>query len=173
MVDFSAIILRFDQKGEKSGWSYIELPAALAQQIKPHEKRSFRVRGTIDGQLFAGMALVPMGDGDFILPINSKMRRQLKKQHGAVLQLSLEEDVDFKIEIPEDLEVCLLQEDDALMDRFMSLAKSRRNYFINYINEAKTLPTRAKRMTMTVEAMAMGLDFGAMIRLEKSRRSRE
>lgn len=173
MVDFNAVILRFGDKGEKSGWSYIEIPNVLAQQIKPDHKRSFRVRGTIDGHAFAGMALVPMGEGDFILPINGQMRRLLKKSVGDILQLSLEEDADFKIEMPEELEICLLEEDEPLMERFMSLRPSHRNYFINYINEAKTAPTRAKRIVMTVEAMALELDFGAMIRLGKSRRNRE
>lgn len=173
MIQFNAIILKFEQKGEKSGWSYIEVPQALAARMKPGCKRSFRVRGIIDGHAFTGMALVPMGNGDFILPINGGMRKLLRKAAGDVLELALEEDVDFKIEIPDDLEVCLAQEDETLMERFMALAKSHRNYFINYINDAKTEPTRTKRIVMTVEAMALGLDFGAMIRLNKSRKNQE
>lgn len=173
MVDFNAVILRFDKKGEKSGWSYIEIPNVLAQQMKPDHKRSFRVRGTIDGHAFAGMALLPMGEGDFILPINGQMRKQLKKSFSDILQLSLEEDTAFRIEMPEDLEACLLEEGEPLMDRLMSLPPSHRNYFIKYINDAKTQPTRAKRIAMTVEAMVLELDFGAMIRLDKSRRNRE
>ena len=31
--------------GEKTGWSYIEIPAAIAQQLKPNYKKSFRVKG--------------------------------------------------------------------------------------------------------------------------------
>jgi len=173
MIRFNAVILKYGQKGEKSGWSYIEIPQALATSLKPGYKRSFRVRGTIDGQAFSGLALIPMGEGDFILPINASMRALLKKSTGDVLQLALEEDVNFNIEIPADLELCLEQEGPELLDRFKALANSRRNYFINYINEAKTEPTRAKRIAMTVEAMMLGLDFGAMIRLSKSRRSNE
>ena len=163
-------ILKSAQKGAMMGWSYIELPKVIAQQIKPDYKQVYRVRGEIDGQPFAGLALTPAGEGDYILPINGRMRKLLKKGVGDILFLSLEEDKDFKIEIPEDLELCLLDDEGDLMGRFMALAKSHRNYFIKHINEAKTEPTRIKRIAMTVEAMVLELDFGAMIRLDKSRR---
>lgn len=170
-VNFTAVILKFEKKGEKSGWSYVDVPHEVANRIKVAERKSFRVRGIIDGQAFAGMALVPMGEGDFILPINGSMRKQLKKEAGDVLVLDLEEDKDFRIDVPEDLETCLLEEEALLMERFIALAPSHRNYFIKYINEAKTEMTRTKRIAMTIEAMALGLDFGAMIRLNKSRRT--
>ncbi len=171
MVTFQTAILKAKQQGAAMlGWSYIEVPQTIAQQIKPDYKQVYRVRGEIDGQPFSGMALMPMGEGDYILPINGEMRKVLKKKVGDILSLRLEEDTDFKIEIPEDLEICLLDDEVDLMARFMALAKSHRNYFIKYINEAKTEPTRAKRIAMTVEAMILRIDFGAMIRLEKSRR---
>ena len=171
MVDFVARILRAETQGAAMvGWAYVEVPQAIANQLKPGYKQVFRVRGEIDGHVFSGLALMPKGEGDYFLAINGKMRRVLKKGMGDVLSLSLEEDKDFTIEIPEDLEVCLLDDEDDLMARFMALAKSHRNYFIKYITEAKTEPTRAKRIAMTLEAMTLGLDFGAMIRLDKARR---
>lgn len=170
MIDFSAEILKSAQKGAMMGWSYVEVPKAIAQQMKPDYKQVYRVRGEIDGQSFAGLALTPVGEGDYILPINGRMRKLLKKGTGDILFLSLQEDKDFKIEMPEDLELCLLDDEADLMVRFMALPKSHRNYFIKHINDAKTEPTRTKRIAMTVEAMVLELDFGAMIRLEKSRR---
>lgn len=169
MIDFSAEIQKTLQKGAKMGWSYIEIPMAIAQQLKPDYRQFYRVRGEIDGQSFAGLALTPVGDGDYILPLNGQMRKLLRKRVGDVLFLRLEEDQDFNIEIPEDLAACLL-EDGNLMERFTALPKSHRNYFIKYINEAKTEPTRTKRLTMTVEALMLEIDFGAMIRLNKSRK---
>lgn len=153
-----------------AGWAYVEVPRAIANRIKRDYKQVYRVRGQIDDHIFAGLALMPMGDGDYYLAINGTMRRVLNKDVGDMLALCLEEDKDFKITIPEDLEICLLDEDDDLMGKFMALAKSHRNYFIKYITDAKTEPTRTKRIAMTVEAMILGLDFGAMIRLDKARR---
>ena len=171
MVSFTAEIFRFENKGEKSGWSYIDVPVSLAQQLKPGCHTWFRVKGTIDGHPFAGMALVPMGEGDFILPVNGSMRRVLRKKEGDVLQLSLEEDTEFRIEIPEDLEVCLLDE-ERLHEAFMTLTKSHRHNFLNHLNQAKTEETRTRRIVQTVEAMDLGIDFGAMIRRSRQQKDR-
>jgi len=174
MVAFQAEILKAETQGAAmAGWAYVEVPYAIANRIKSDYKQVYRVRGQIDGHVFSGLALMPMGEGDYFLAINGTMRRVLKKGVGDLLALVLEEDGDFRIEIPEDLEICLLDEDENLMEKFMALAKSHRNYFIKYIAEAKTEPTRTKRIAMTVEAMDLGLDFGAMIRLDKARRQKE
>lgn len=171
MVAFQAEIRRAENKGAAmAGWAYVEVPYVLANQIKADYKQFYRVRGQIDGQAFAGLALMPMGDGNYYLAINGTMRRALRKGVGDVLALSLAEDKDFKITIPEDLEICLLDEDGDLLGKFMALAMSHRNYFIKYITDAKTEPTRTKRIAMTVEAMTLDIDFGAMIRLDKARR---
>jgi len=174
MVEFRALIERSEnQHGTAmTGWAYIEVPRDIAEQLKPGYRQVYRVRGEIDGQPFSGLALMPKGEGDYILAINGTMRKTLKKGVGDFLSLRLEEDREFVIEIPEDLEICLSDDEGNLMERFRALPKAHRNYFLNHINGAKTEPTRAKRIAMTVEAMAMGLDFGAMVRLDKARRQR-
>src|SRR5690606_285249 len=174
MVNFQAVILRSETQGAAmAGWAYIVVPAAIAQQLKPGYKQVYRVRGEIDGHAFSGMPLMPKGEGDYILAINGKMRRELKKGVGDQLPLALTEDADFVIEIPQDLEICLRDGEEDLVQRFLALPKSQRNYFLNYVRDAKTEPTRTKRIAMTVEAMALGLDFGAMIRADKARRRNE
>jgi hypothetical protein len=47
MVQFTAIIKRFGQQGEKTGWTYIEVPAAMAEQLVPGNRKSFRVKGKL------------------------------------------------------------------------------------------------------------------------------
>ncbi|HMG08210.1 MAG TPA: DUF1905 domain-containing protein, partial [Mucilaginibacter sp.] len=69
MVDFNTIILQFGEQGEKTGWTYIEIPADVAQEMKPGNKRSFRIKGKLDELPVAGMALMPMGEGNFILSL--------------------------------------------------------------------------------------------------------
>ena len=174
MVEFKALIERSGQQQGPAmmGWAYIDVPQTISERLKPGCRQVYRVRGEIDGQSFAGLALMPKGEGDYILAINGAMRRMLKKDVGDFISLRLEEDREFIIEMPEDLEICLSDDEGNLIERFNALPKSRRNYFLNHINGAKTEPTRARRITMTVEAMAMGLDFGAMIRLDKARRQR-
>jgi hypothetical protein len=41
MIHFKAEIERFETMGEKTGWSYVFIPAALANEIKPDCKKKF------------------------------------------------------------------------------------------------------------------------------------
>ncbi|RNL56081.1 YdeI/OmpD-associated family protein [Pedobacter jejuensis] len=167
MIHFKAEIERFETMGEKTGWSYVFLPNALANKIKAGCKKSFRVKGKIDALEVCGMATVPMGEGDFIIALKSELRKKLKKEEGSSVELFLEEDKDFKVEMPEDLEMCL-SEEEHLMHNFLKQPKSHQNYYINWINQAKTEATRTKRLVMTVTAMDKEQDFGAMIRESKN-----
>ena len=40
MVEFTATLEKFGKKGEKTGWTYIEIPADVAQEIKPGNKKT-------------------------------------------------------------------------------------------------------------------------------------
>lgn len=152
MVEFTTIILQFADQGEKTGWTYIEVPADIAQQLKPGNKKSFRVRGMLDGFAVAGMALMPMGGGNFIMALKAEVRKGIRKNAGAMLQLKLEVDTDYKVEIPDELQECFDFEPDAL-NFFNSLPKSHRDYFVKWINSAKTVETRNKRIVNAVNAM--------------------
>lgn len=170
MVTFTALIHQFKAMGEKTGWSYIAIDAEIAQQLLHQNKKSFRVRGTLDALPINGLALLPMGDGNFILPLKASLRKRLGKEAGAILLLSLENDTEFVITTPEDLQLCLQQEEPALQN-FDKLTKSHQNYFINWINSAKTNETRIKRISLTVNAMIMGLNYSQMMRQEKLKRN--
>src|ERR1700744_2693984 len=104
MVDFTTIILKVGEQGEKTGWRYIEIPADIAEQLKPGNKKSFRVKGMLDGFSFRGMALIPMGDGNFIMALKADVRKAIHKEEGAMLRAVLEHDPDYKVGIPDDLQ---------------------------------------------------------------------
>lgn len=169
MVIFEAEIERFERMGEKTGWTYVTVPLEIANQIKPNCKKSYRVKGHLDQIHISGIALTPMGEGNFIIALKASLRKVLRKEEGAILHLSLEEDKDYKVEMPEDLELCLL-DDPKYLETFLSQPKGHQDYFINWLNTAKTEPTRVKRITQIVIAMEKKLDFGAMIRSNKSDR---
>ncbi len=166
MIKFDAEIEKFESNGDKTGWSYVFIPQEVADQIKPNNRREVRVRGLIDQVSVTGMCMMPVKGDGFILPLNKPLRRQLRKEEGAKVQLSLAFDADFKIEMPDDLEVCLAQE-EGLLEHFLSMPKSHQNYFINWLNTAKTEVTRTKRLVMIINAIANKWDFGIMIRKER------
>jgi hypothetical protein len=89
MVTFTATIKQFAEQGEKTGWTYIEIPADIAQELMPGNKKSFRVKGKLDQFAIAGMALLPMGAGNFILPLNASMRKGTHKKKGGMLKVQL------------------------------------------------------------------------------------
>src|SRR5829696_9146339 len=92
MISYSTTILKFDKQGEKTGWTYIMVPAELAGQLKPGFKKSFRVKGRLDDFTINQVALLPMGDGNFIMPLNASMRKGTGKKKGAQLKVQLAED---------------------------------------------------------------------------------
>lgn len=165
MVRFKTTILQFKEMGEKTGWSYIKVPAALAQQLKPDNKKSFRVKGKLDAHAISAMALIPMGGGDFILALNAAVRKAIRKQKGATLEVQLE--LDSKSIIPpKDLLDCLADEPEALR-YFKCLPMSHQHYFGNWIKSAKTAPTRARRIGRVVDAMLKHLSYAEMIRAQR------
>ena len=163
MVEYSTIILKFAEQGEKTGWTYIDVPADVAQQLKPGNKKSFRVNGQLDLYTFSGIALLPIGEGNFIMALNADIRRAIRKSEGAILQVKLEVDNAYSIEPPPELMECL-NEDPGSLDFYNSLAKSHREYFLKWILSAKTEATRANRIVQMVNAMAQRWDYAQMIR---------
>jgi hypothetical protein len=166
MISFNTTILQFGDQGEKTGWSYIEISADQAQELKPNTRTSFRVRGMLDSSAVSGMALMPMGDGNFIMALKADVRKRIHKNAGAMLQVSIEEDTDYKVEIPAELQEFFDFEPDA-SDFFFSLPKSHRDYFIKWIDQAKTAETRAKRIVNTANAALRKLKYNEMMRAMK------
>lgn len=168
MVAFNTVILKFDKQGEKTGWSYIKVPAAIAVKLKPDNKRSFRVKGLIDDHQLKQVGLIPMGEGDFIIALNATVRKSIRKQKGDRVKVQLEVD-HAVIKPPEDLMECLADEPRAL-EFFKSQPKSHQNYFGNWVREAKTETTRTRRIVQVVNAMAKSQNFGQMLRALKQER---
>ena len=163
MIVFEAFICKYTQNADKTGWTYVEVPKSLAHQIKADHKKSFRVKGFIDHLRISGLALIPAGEGDFILPLNADIRKAIRKSEGALLNLSLESDEEFKIECPAELEE-LLADDPEAQTYLHSLARSHREYFYKWINSAKTEYTRTDRIVKTINALSQQWDYGKMIR---------
>lgn len=166
-----ATLERFGQLGEKTGWTYIAIPPAMADDLKPGCRTSFRVQGRIDAMDIKGVALVPMGEGAFILAVNGTMRKQLKKEKGATVQVVLEID-DTAFETPSDIAECLADE-PAAAAHYESLPQGHRRYFVRWVESAKTDPTRAKRIAQMVNALAKGQGYSEMIRAAKANKEKE
>ncbi|MGC4104548.1 YdeI/OmpD-associated family protein [Ferruginibacter sp.] len=170
MIQFNATLLKFDEQGEKTGWTYIIIPAKIAKQLKPGNKKSFRVKGKLDDHAIEKVALMPMGEGDFIMAFNASMRKGTGKRKGATIKVQLQAD-DAPILPPAELMECLADEPAAL-EHFNSLPQGHRNYFTKWIESAKTEATKTKRIALVIKTMVRKMDFGAMLREERDERKK-
>lgn len=162
MIEFSATILKFNKNGEKTGWTYLIVPADVANELKPNFKKSFRVKGKLDSFSISGLALIPMGKGEFILPLNAVIRKGIAKRVGAMLQVCLQEDK-TEYQLDADLMACLADEEVALA-AFNKLPRSHQNYYSKWIESAKTDATKSKRIAGTIEAMLKNMTYAELLR---------
>lgn len=165
MIHFTAVLQQFGEKGEKSGWIYIEIPINVTEHLNPGVRTSFRVKGKIDGHPLQQTALIPMGEGTFILPTNADMRRAIRKQEGARVTLEFELDTS-PIALSEDLMSCLADDPRALAF-FNTLPRGHQHYFSKWIESAKTTETRVKRISQAVRGLAMNMGYGEIVRYFK------
>lgn len=163
---FEANLQKFDSKGEKTGWTYIEIPLTVSKALSPGNKKSFRVKGRLDDYAIEGVALIPIGDGQFILAVNATMRKGIRKNVGASVTVNLLLDTTER-KVNALLLECLADDPSAL-SRFKKLPPSHQMYYSKWIEEAKTISTQTKRIAMTVRALSLDMDFGTMLREEKA-----
>ena len=164
-IKFEALIQKFGEKGEKTGWTYIEVSGDIAAKLKPGNKKAFRVKGKLDDYAFEAISLTPVGEGDFIMALNATIRKGIGKKKGATVQVQLEEDTK-EPPLSSDFLSCLEDAPSASVF-FHSLPKSHQRYFSTWITSAKTLPTKTKRIAQAINALEIGLGFSEMMRMLK------
>jgi hypothetical protein len=163
MVKYTTTIKKFGKMGEKTGWTYVEVPADIAEELNPGQKVSYRVKGKLDKFAIQAVALLPMGDGSFIIPLNADIRKGIAKKEGAKLDLQLTVDNNPNPVSSPEFQECLADEPEAKAF-FDTLTKGHQNYFMKWIESAKTPETKAKRIAQAVTAMVRKQDYGTMIR---------
>jgi hypothetical protein len=162
MIEFSTTILKFNKNGDKTGWTYILVPSDVAEALKPNFKKSFRVKGKLDNYSIAGVALIPMGKGEFILPLNATIRKGIAKRVGAMLQVTLQLDLS-EYQLDSDLVACLTDEKEASV-AFYKMPRSHQNYYSKWIGSSKTDATKSKRIAGTIEAMLKNMTYPELLR---------
>jgi len=161
-IKFSAVLDKFASMGEKTGWTYLKVPQKISDKLMPGRKLSFRVKGRIDQHLIEHVALIPFGGGDFIMAINATMRKATGKKKGDKVELELE--VDHKItKLNAEFLECLEDEPSA-EKHFKSMPPSHQQYYSNWIDSAKTEATKIKRISLAINTLSKGMNYGEMIR---------
>jgi hypothetical protein len=165
MTRFTTSLQQFDEKGEKSGWTYILIPPDIAEVLTPGSRKTFRVKGKIDAYAIKSVAVMPMGDGAFILPVNATMRKAIGKRKGAMVDVSLAVDKTIP-EVPAVFVACLADEPEA-KQFFEQLPLSQRNYFSKWVVAVKSEELQAKRIAQAIDALAHRKNFVAFMQVLK------
>jgi hypothetical protein len=160
--EFTATIYKFGEQGEKTGWTYIEVPFEVSEALNPGVKKSYRVKGKLDKYPIKAVALVPMGNGLFIIAINAAMRKGIAKKEGAMVRVSLS--VDKTVYELNSTLLEFLKESPIASDKFFKMPRSHQNYYSKWIETAKTQATLEKRIVSTITSLERGLSYAEMLR---------
>jgi hypothetical protein len=161
-VKFTATIVRFGAQGEKTGWTYIIIPADIAEELCPGNKRGFRTKGQIDNYKFSGKSLIPLGKGEFIFTLDARIRKAIGKRTGAIVQVTLAYDKS-EYQLNSEFMECL-HDEPAALEFFQSLPGSHQRYFSKWIESAKTEETKAKRIAQSINAFLKKQGYAEMLR---------
>ncbi len=143
-VNQQYLLEKFQGKG---GWTYAQIP-----EIRPDKHAHFgwvRVRGHIDSYEIKGYHLMPMGNGNLFLPVKAQIRKHIKKQAGDWVHIILYAD-NAPTEIPADF-LWFLQDEPELYQNFMTFSDAERKAYIEWIEAAKTVQTKADRMAVALQ----------------------
>lgn len=164
-IELEAIIQKFGSHGEKTGWNYIEIRYEEAVKLYNKDKKSFKVKGLIDKVPISALALLPMGGGDYILPLNAPLLKKIGKFKGANVRLTLQLDTS-EYELNNDM-MEAIETDERASAFFQTLTKSHQNYYSKWVDGAKTEATIAKRIALIVTTLAMHLNYSEMMHYAK------
>jgi hypothetical protein len=124
----------------------VPVPSGVSAALGPGR---VHIIGTVNGVKLQ-TSLTPVASGGHKLFLNRRIREAAKLAPGDRARVALERDVAPKEEpIPDDLATAL-RDADAL-GPFQRIARSTRNELVRWIDDAKTEPTREKRIVRAVE----------------------
>ena len=162
MVQYTTTIHKFGEQGEKTGWTYIEVPADIAEQLNAGVRKSYRVKGFLDQYPIKSIGLIPMGGGSFIIALNATIRKGIAKKEGAMLRVQLA--LDTAVYQVNKLLLECLKESELADKVFRKLPPSHQNYYSKWIESAKAQATQEKRIVRVVTALERGLSYAEMLR---------
>jgi hypothetical protein len=167
MHSFKSIIYKYTSNGEKTSWTFVEIPIDIVAKLKLKNRKGFRIKGLMDDIKFEKLSTYPTKENGFIIAINADMRKKLGKNEGSVLHIKFELDESKPLQSKELLDC--LKEDIIALEAFKNLKVSHQNYHHRYVDTAKTAKTKAERIVNIINALYKKQDFGEMIRsLKKS-----
>jgi hypothetical protein len=135
----------------KTGVSpYVEVPAAVSRAFAAHARAGrIRTAGTLEGVSIRA-TLVPVAGGRHRLYVHGGMRSAAGVDVGDRVRLVLRPLAADQVTVPRDLAAALRSTRRA-RSAFDALAASHRRSLVRFVDDARTVATRARRIERTVE----------------------
>ncbi len=143
-------MIRFEThlKGEPGGPTGIEVPASVIEQLGAGKKPPVCL--TVNG--YAYRSTVAVMGGAFMIPFSSEHRTKSGLAAGDAIVVEIEVDLAPRtVEVPEDLAQALAA--GGKKEAFEKLAPAHKKEHVRYVNEAKALETRLRRIEKTVASL--------------------
>jgi hypothetical protein len=153
LIDAAYLLHKFPGKG---GWTYAEIT-----EIKPNRKNPFgwvRVSGFIDNWELKQYKLMPMGNGKLFLPVKAAIRKNIGKEAGDTVHVKLYPD-ETPLEIPNEILDCFMHEAKHLLTTFSKFTEGEQKAYLDWIYDAKTENTKARRIVEMMERLERELKF--------------
>lgn len=148
-------LFKIEKQPTKGGWHYV-----VISEIPVTERLDLglvRVSGTVDHYEIRQFNLLPMKNGTMLLPLKAALRKAIQKKEGDTVHVTLFRDKS-PVLVP-DYIVDSLMDFPLAHNFFMSLSESNKKYYIDWIEEAKTMETKTNRMVKTIEQLEKGIKF--------------
>lgn len=146
---------KIQRQPTKGGWHYVVIPG-----IPTTEKLYaglVKVSGTVDHYEIKQFNLLPMKNGDMLLPLKAALRKAINKKEGDTVQVILFRD-SSDVVVP-DYIIASFMDSPKAYHFFMSLSESNKKYYVDWIEASKKMETKANRIIKAMEQLEKGIKF--------------
>ena len=170
-VRFTSIL---ERSTNKLWGCHFRVPPRIAKQLAGDKER--RVLCSLNGTAGYQCAILPHGNGRFVITVNQKRREALGLDFGAKVSVTLKRDQsEYGLPLPEELEE-LLRQDSEGNALFHALTRGRQRTLLYIIGSAKNPEKRIERALVIVNHLKLNkgkINYRQLSVSLKSRRRRE
>ncbi len=141
---------RLEKFAGKGGWTF-----ALIPEVPPDPHAWFgwiSVKGRIDDVELPRCKLMPKGNGQLFLPVNTAMRKKLKKQAGDEVLITLYRDDEPPV-LPQEILDCFELEPPEVYARYLSLSADEQHALLKPVLEARQSGTKEARIRRMLDLL--------------------
>lgn len=145
-LQFTSIL---EKSGNKLWGAHVRVPTGVVKRLSDLNER--RVVCTLNGSKKYQTALLPFGNGVFIIRVNKKLRDALGLDFGSKVQVSLTKDSsEYGLPLPEELQELLLQDSEG-NKLFHALTRGKQRTLLYIVDSVKNPEKRIMRALVIVK----------------------